>query len=77
MIRSLLQHVQSQFFLYREGNLSEEAWRHQRNWAVRFVRFPLVAALLIEEIDQDILSPDFRADLLGSLEGDVAQPLDS
>ena len=35
MIRSLLQSVQSQFFLYREGSLSEKAWRHQRNWAAR------------------------------------------
>jgi len=68
MIRSLLQHVQSQFFLFREGSLSEESWRHQRSWAVKFVKFPIVEAFLSEEIEQDILSADFRSEVLGSLE---------
>ena len=41
LIRSLLQHVQSQLFLYREGSLSVESWRHQRSWAVKFVTVAL------------------------------------
>jgi hypothetical protein len=67
MIRCLLQHAQSQYFLFRRGSLSEEDWRHQRNWLVKFVRLPMVVALLKDEIDQAILSSSFLADLEATL----------
>jgi hypothetical protein len=63
MIRSLLQHAQSQYFLFREGSLSAKDWRFQRNWVAKFVKLPLVAALLSEEIDQEIVSSDFLAEI--------------
>jgi hypothetical protein len=63
MIRSLLQHAQSQYFLFREGSLSARDWRFQRNWVAKFVKLPLVAALLTEENDQEIVSSDFLAEI--------------
>ncbi len=63
MIRSLLQHAQSQYFLYREGSLSAKDWHFQRSWAAKFVKRPFVAALLSEEIDQAVLSSDFLAEI--------------
>ena len=63
MIRSLLQHVQAQYFLFREGSLSAKDWRFQRNWVVKFVKLPLVTAILNEEIDQEMFSADFMAEI--------------
>ena len=63
MIRSLLQRAQSQYFLFREGSLSAKDWRFQREWAAKFVKLPLVAVLLREEIDQEIVSADFLAEI--------------
>lgn len=62
-IRSLLQHAQSQYFLHREGSLSAKDWRFQREWAARFVKLPLVAPLLRDEIDQEIVSAAFLAEV--------------
>ncbi len=64
MVRSLLQHVQSQYFLFREGSLSVEDWRHQKIWVVKFARLPLVVAFLNEVVDQGILSSDFWAEVI-------------
>lgn len=63
MIRSLLQHVQAQYFLFREGSLSEKDWRFQRNWVVKFVKLPHVTAILNEENDQEMFSADFMAEI--------------
>lgn len=63
LIRSLLQHAQSQYFLFREGSLSAKDWHFQRNWAAKFVKLPLVAALLRQEIDQEIVSSDFLVEI--------------
>ena len=63
MIRCLLQHAQSQYFLFSDGSLSEEIWHHQRNWVVKFIKLPAVAALLSEEIDQSIVSSKFLAEI--------------
>lgn len=63
MVRSLLQHAQSQYFLFREGSLSAKDWRFQRNWVAKFVKLPFVAALLSEEIGQEIVSSDFLAEI--------------
>lgn len=63
LIRCLVQHAQSQYFLFREGSLSAEIWEHQRNWMIKFVRLPAVAAILNVEIDQSILSSSFLAEI--------------
>ena len=63
LIRCLVQHAQSQYFLYREGSLSTEIWHHQRDWLVKFVRLPAVAAILNVEFDQSILSSSFLAEI--------------
>lgn len=63
MIRCLLQYAQSQYFLFREGSLSEEIWEHQRSWLVKFVKLPAVAAMLNVEMDQSVLSSSFLAEI--------------
>ena len=42
---SILQMVQAQYFLWREGSLPEEIWSYRSVWARRYITLPVVQAV--------------------------------
>ena len=62
-IRATLQNVQAQYFLWREGSLSDENWTYRRRWVQRYLQVPVVRALWDIESTQDLYAHQFVTEI--------------
>ena len=56
---SILQMVQAQYFLWREGSLPDEIWSRRSAWARRYTMLPVVQAIWEDLKTEDFLSEVF------------------
>ena len=59
LVRSVLQHIQGQYYLNKDGGLSGENWERRLNWMRQLASLPVVRAIIKQELAQGILSPEF------------------
>jgi len=55
---SILQMVQAQYFLWREGSLPDEIWSYRSVWARRYIMLPVV-----QVIWEDLKKENFLAEV--------------
>ena len=74
ILRCIWSHLQSEYYLYREGSLEKEVWRRRANWFSGLIKIPIVGGFFEEErrqsnIDphmiQDIMEPDSSIEIRG------------
>ena len=59
LVRSVMQHIQGQYYLNKDGGLPDENWVRRLNWMRQLASLPVVRAIIKKETAQEILSPEF------------------
>jgi hypothetical protein len=57
--RSVLYKYEAQWYLWREGSLSDEMWQNRRRWAKAFISLPIPGRVWEMEMEQHQYSPQF------------------
>lgn len=69
--RGVLQYMQAQHSLWKEGALSDEYWQRRKNWTCAFVGLPVINPVWKSEISQHLVDPDFERDIELGLQQDL------
>ena len=68
VIRGLLVTYKAAFASYQKGMMPEEQWRIDRDFIRRFVNLPLVKPIIEVEVQQGIINPEFRREVLNQVD---------
>ena len=68
VIRGLLVTYIAAFASYQKGMMPEEQWRIDRDFIRRFVNLPLVKPIIEVEVQQGIINPEFRREVLNQVD---------
>ena len=68
VIRGLLVTYIAAFASYQKGMMPEEQWRIDRDFIRRFVNLPIVKPIIEDEVQQGIINPEFRREVLNQVD---------
>ena len=75
LVRGVLQYMQAQHSLWKEGALSDDYWQRRRRWTCSFVASPVLNPVWEDEISQQLVDPNFEEEIKKGLEESLA-PID-
>ena len=64
ILRCIWSHLQSEYYLYREGSLKEEVWKRRANWFSGLIKIPVVGGFFEEEKRQSSIDPQMIHDIM-------------
>jgi hypothetical protein len=72
-VRGVLQYMQAQYSLRKEGALSDAYWQRRRKWTCSFIGLPVTNPVWKAEIEQQLVDPDFQKEIELGLQEDLVR----
>ncbi|MGK0238744.1 MAG: hypothetical protein ACI92G_002210 [Candidatus Pelagisphaera sp.] len=65
--RGVMQFMQAQWALWKEGILPDDLWERRRNWTCGLISLPLIKTFWEAEVRQQLVSTEFREEIESAL----------